>query len=132
MEATGCSILCVAAEMEAAGRLLATILLLLAVLVLIGFCCFAIPQAIRLRAALAAIQGGTEKDTEQQKRAAFVRDYREIDQALQSNKATSIAWQEFRKNLIIRRDQQQRTTIINSTPNRDMQPHRRIRGRHDH
>ena len=102
---------------EAFGPRLATILLLLAVLVLIGFCCFAVPQAIRLRAALAAIQGDTQKDTEQQKRAVFVRDYQEIDQALQSNKATSIAWHEFRKNLIIRRDQQQRTTtIINSTP----------------
>ena len=39
------------------GPWLATLLLVLAVVVLVGFLCFAVPQAIRLRAALAAIKG---------------------------------------------------------------------------
>ena len=97
---------------EAFGPRLATILLLLAVVVLIGFWCFALPQALRLRAALAIIQAGTQKGSEQQKRATFLTDFQQIDQALRSNKVVSRAWQEFRKNLITRPDGQ-RTIILN-------------------
>jgi hypothetical protein len=100
---------------EAFGPRLATILLLLAVAVLIGFWCFALPQALRLRAALAIIRAGTQKESDQQKRLTFLADFQQINQALQSNKAVSRAWQEFRKNLITRRDGQ-RTIILNSTP----------------
>ena len=84
------------------GPTLATLLLFLAVVVLIGFFCFAVPQAIRLRSALAAIKGGTDKENERQKRATFLRDYEKINKALSSNKTTSTVWQEFRKSLMFR------------------------------
>lgn len=87
---------------EAFGPKLATLLLLLAVAVFICFLCFVVPQAIRLRAALIVIRSGSNRENEQQKRANFARDYEKIDAALFSNKATSIAWQQFRKNLIFR------------------------------
>lgn len=97
------------------GPWLATILLILAMVVLAGFLCFAVPQAIRLRAALAAINGRTDKDNEQQKRATFVKDYEKINNVLLSNKATSTAWQEFRKYLMFRGNSQ-RNIILNSNP----------------
>jgi hypothetical protein len=84
------------------GPKLATALLALAVLVLLGFFCFAAPQAIRLRAALSVIRGDTHKESEQKKRAIFRTNYETIDTALLYNKATSIVWQEFRKTLIFR------------------------------
>jgi len=115
---------------EAFGPRLATILLLLAVVVLIGFWCFALPQALRLRAALAIIQAGTQKGSEQQKRATFLTDFQQIDQALRSNKVVSRAWQEFRKNLITRRDGQ-RTIIINSTPPQNFFNPRNLRVQYD-
>ena len=84
------------------GPKLATGLLALALLVFLGFLCFTVPQAIRLRAALIAIRGDSNTEGEEQKRAAFQDNYDAIDNALLSNKATSIVWREFRKTLIFR------------------------------
>jgi methyl-accepting chemotaxis protein len=115
---------------EAFGPTLATVLLILAVAVFIGFLCFSVPQAIRLRAALTTIRGGTQSESDQQKRATFLNDYAKIDQALLSNKTTSGAWQEFRKNLITRRDGQ-RTIIINSIPAQNIFNPRSLRVQYD-
>lgn len=100
---------------EEFGPRLATLLLILALFVLIGFLCFAVPQAIRLRTALLAIKGETESENEQKKRAAFLRDYEKIDKALSANKTTSTVWQEFRKCLMLRGSPQP-TIILNSNP----------------
>ena len=112
------------------GPWLATILLVLAVVVLSGFLCFALPQAIRLRAALDAIKGGTDKDSEQQKRATFLRDYEKINGSLLSNKATSTVWQEFRKYLMFR-GSPQRSIILNSIPPQNFFNPRNLRVQYD-
>jgi hypothetical protein len=89
---------------EAFGPKLATLLLVLALAVFVIFLCFAVPQAVRLRAALVLIKGGSGKktETEQQRRASFARDFAKIDAALSSNRTLSICWQEFRKSLMFR------------------------------
>jgi DNA anti-recombination protein RmuC len=96
------------------GPKLATGLLFLALLVFLAFLCFALPQAFRLRSALVAIKGDSDRESEQQKRATFQSNYDGIDTALLSNKATSIVWQEFRKTLIFR-GSAQRAIILAST-----------------
>ena len=112
------------------GPTLATLLLFLAVVVLIGFLCFAVPQAIRLRSALAAIKGGTDKDNEQQKRATFLRDYEKITKVLSSNKVTSTVWQEFRKSLMFRGSPQP-SIILNSNPPQNFFNARNLRVQYD-
>ena len=116
---------------EAFGPRVATILLGLAVVVLAAFLCLVIPQAIRLKAALAIIRSGTEGESEQEKRAAFLRDYQNIDQYLLSNKVTASAWREFRKNLLTRKDTQQRTYILNSIPPQNFFNPRNLRVQYD-
>lgn len=100
---------------KAFGPELATLLLILALIVLIAFLSVAIPQAIRLHAALAAIKGSSKNETEPERRANFANNYEIIDAALSSNKAISGVWQEFRKSLLIHSNAQ-RKIILNSTP----------------
>jgi hypothetical protein len=97
------------------GPTLATILLVLALTVLVGFLCFAIPQAIRLRLALSKIRTEDDLEDEQTKRANFIANYRTIDEALVKNRCVSRSWIEFRKNLIHHRDSQ-RALILCPTP----------------
>jgi hypothetical protein len=101
---------------SAFGPELATVLLALALIVLLGFICFATPQAIRLRSALATIVGKTVGQTEQQKRVDFLTRYREIDEALYANRTTSAAWQEYRKCLIARGVANQRSLLASNSP----------------
>jgi hypothetical protein len=112
------------------GPTLATLLLLLAVVVLIGFLCFAAPQAIRMRSALAAIKGGTDRENERQKRATFLRDYERINKALSSNRVTSTVWQEFRKGLMFRGSPKP-THILNSNPPQNFFNARNLRVQYD-
>jgi hypothetical protein len=98
------------------GPELATLLLALAVLVFFGFLCAALPQAIRLRAALTAIKRGSSGQSEQQKRATFVGNYKAIDDALYANRTTSGAWQEFRKCLMFRGSAAQRMLLASNSP----------------
>jgi hypothetical protein len=93
------------------GPKLATGLLFLAVMVLLGFLCVTIPQAVRLRAALNAISGGSKKENAQEKRTAFQSNYEKINAELLSNKAISVVWQEFCKTFI-RRGSSQRIVIF--------------------
>ena len=95
------------------GPKLATGLLFLAFAVLVSFLCFTAPQAVRLRTALNVIEGGSNKESAQQKRATFQSSFDNINTALLSNKATSIVWQEFCKTLI-RRGPAQRTILFAS------------------
>ncbi|HEY6259680.1 MAG TPA: hypothetical protein VIY51_28215 [Xanthobacteraceae bacterium] len=104
------------------GPKLATGLLALALLVLVAFIGLALPQAFRLRAALVAIKCGTDNESEQQKRAAFQTKYEKIDMALLSNRATSIAWQEFRKTLMFRGDSQRTIILASSRPENFFNP----------
>src|SRR5262249_8647880 len=110
------------------GPILATVLLLLAFVVLTGFLCFAIPQAFRLRAALAVIKGRTDKDSQQEKRANFLRDYEQINDALLSNRTTSTVWREFQKGLI---RGPQRNFFLNSNPPHNFFNARNLRVQYD-
>ena len=98
------------------GPKLATGLLALALLVILGFISFALPQTLRLRAALKAIRGDLSEPGEQQRRTAFQNNYEAVDAALLSNKTTLLAWQEFRKTLILRRDPQKPIILASSRP----------------
>jgi ABC-type transporter Mla subunit MlaD len=71
---------------------------------------------IRLKAALRAIKCYEADVDEQQRRTVFQNNYEKIDIALLSNKATSQAWQEFRKTLIFRRDPQRTIIFASSRP----------------
>jgi hypothetical protein len=84
------------------GPTLATYLLALALVVFFTFLCFAIPQALRLRAAISKIKGGSENASEHEKRATFQSNFVEIDHALLDNKVISNVWKEFRKTLVLR------------------------------
>jgi hypothetical protein len=64
------------------GPKLATALLVLALIVFLIFLGFAVPQSFRLRAALNAISGSSQNETEDEKRAAFRSNYDFIDGAL--------------------------------------------------
>ena len=81
------------------GPELATFLLLIAAVILAAFLGSAIPKAIHLRSALRIIKSDKSKETEQEKRANFQANYKQIDSALLANKSVSIVWQEFRKTL---------------------------------
>ena len=98
------------------GPKLATGLLALALLVLLGFIGLALPQVLRLHAALRAIKCDGADVGEPQRRTVFQNNYERIDIALLSNKATSQAWQEFRKTLIFRRDPQRTIIFASSRP----------------
>jgi hypothetical protein len=104
------------------GPKLATALLALAILVFFAFLCFAVPQGLRLRRALNAIKSGADSESEQQKRALFQNEYEEIDIALHSNKATSTAWQEFRKTLIFRGEPPRAIILASSRPQNFFNP----------
>jgi hypothetical protein len=103
------------------GPKLATGLLALALLVLLGL---AIPQVLRLKAALRAIKCYEADVGEQQRRTVFQNNYEKIDIALLSNKATSQAWQEFRKTHIFRRDPQRTIIFASSRPANFFNPQR--------
>lgn len=112
------------------GPKLATGLLALALAVFLCFLCFALPQAHRLGAALVAIRGKSNDETEHEKRTTFQDNYEAIDNALSSNETASNVWQEFRKTLIFR-GSPQRTIILASTrPNNFFSP-RSLRVQYD-
>jgi hypothetical protein len=104
------------------GPKLATGLLALAAAVFLGFLCFALPQSYRLRSALVAIRGKSDKETEQEKRTAFQANYEAIDNALLSNKATSNVWQEFRKTLVFRGGPQRAIILASTRPSNFFNP----------
>src|SRR5262245_37919030 len=82
---------------DAFGPELATALLVVAAIILAAFLASAIPKAIRLRSALSTIKPGKSQETEQEKRANFQSNFKQIDSALSTNKGVSVVWQEFRK-----------------------------------
>ena len=100
---------------KAFGPELATLLLITALLVLIGFLCLTLPQAIRLRAALATIKNATQGEREADRCLGFSTNYEAIDRALSSNKTTRTAWLEFRK-CLMRRGTPERPIFFNSVP----------------
>jgi hypothetical protein len=87
---------------DAFGPELATALLVVAAIILAAFLVSAIPKAIRLRSALTTIKAGKSQETEQEKRANFQSNYKQIDSTLSTNKGVSVVWQEFPKTLIPR------------------------------
>ena len=99
------------------GPTVATYLLALALVVFLAFLCFAIPQALRLRAALSKIEGGSEGDSEHEKRATFQSNFDAIDHALLNNKVISSVWKEFRKTLVLRGEQSDAVVWGTARPN---------------
>ena len=97
------------------GPELATLLLILALFVLLGFLFFTIPQSIRLRAALRAIKQRSQGERGTDKCIEFSKNYDEIDRLLTSNKTISTAWLEFRE-CLIQRDTSEPAIFFNSIP----------------
>jgi methyl-accepting chemotaxis protein len=109
------------------GPTLATYLLALALVVLLTFLCFAIPQALRLRAALSKIKGRPENVSEHdvsghEKRATFQSNFAEIDHTLLDNKAISSVWKEFRKTLVLRGEKSESVVWGTARPNNFFNP----------
>jgi hypothetical protein len=112
------------------GPELATFLLVVAAFILAGFLGSAIPKAIRLRSALGIIKAGKSKETEQEKRANFQANFKQIDSALSANTTVSIVWQEFRKTLISRTSGQRTLIFATSRPQQFFNP-RNLRVQYD-
>jgi hypothetical protein len=107
---------------DAFGPELATILLLLALLVLILFLAATAPKALRLRSALAAIRGRPASVEESNKRTLFQNSYEIIDNTLLSNKAIRDAWHEFSKTLILPTSNNQPTILATTRPHNFFNP----------
>ena len=104
------------------GPKLATALLILAIAVFSVFLIFALPQALRLRGALAAIRRGSDGKNSDEKRQLFQNRFDEIDETLSSNKTTSEAWQEFRKTLIFRGSGERMVILAPARPSNFFNP----------
>jgi hypothetical protein len=115
---------------DAFGPELATALLVVAAIILAVFLASAIPKAIRLRSALSTIKVGKATETEQERRANFQANYKQIDSTLSTNKGVSIVWQEFRKTLIPR-TAGQRTLIFATTRPQEFFNTRNLRVQYD-
>jgi hypothetical protein len=107
---------------ETFGPELATLLLLLALIVLLIFLSATAPKAFRLRSALATINGGAGTADESQNRAQFHNNYATIDTNLLSNNGIKDAWQEFRKTLILPTSHNQSIILATSRPHHFLNP----------
>jgi hypothetical protein len=112
------------------GPELATFLLVVAAFILTAFLGSALPKAIHLRSALRIIKSDKSKETEQEKRANFQANYKQIDSALLANRSVSGVWREFRKNLITRIAGQRTLIYAISRPQQFFNP-RNLRVQYD-